>query len=244
MISRIHEKLGSAGFIVSIVALVAALGGTAFAMTGLNSKEKQEVKKLAKKFGKKGPQGVAGPQGSVGPQGPAGGNGKDGAPGSVGASGKSVVSGAASEGECGAGGYWFEVEGSGTKHAVCNGSAARDLASGETEIGVWGVSGTQAHVRGTLNFHPPVPLSLIDGEVYENHGTPTPECPGSSAEEPIAAPGKFCIYVANISGTTQNSPEFELFVHPEGDLAGLVFSFPTAPSSEANAFGSWAVTAQ
>ena len=54
MISRIHSKLGTAGFIVAIVALVAALG-VALAASGLNSKQKKEVKKIAKQFARQSP---------------------------------------------------------------------------------------------------------------------------------------------------------------------------------------------
>jgi hypothetical protein len=57
MISRIHSKLGTAGLVVALVALVVALTGVAFAASGLNSKQKKEVKKIAKQFaGKQGPR--------------------------------------------------------------------------------------------------------------------------------------------------------------------------------------------
>jgi len=89
MFSRIHEKLGTAGLIVAIAAMVAALGGTAFgALPGLNGKQKKEVKKIAAKVAKSGPvglQGPTGPQGASGkegvrgPAGTAGANGEDGA---------------------------------------------------------------------------------------------------------------------------------------------------------------------
>ncbi|MBA3867401.1 MAG: hypothetical protein H0X42_13840 [Solirubrobacterales bacterium] len=55
-ISRIHQKLGTAGFIISIVALVAALGGGAYAASGgLSGKQKKEVEKIAKKDSAKRP---------------------------------------------------------------------------------------------------------------------------------------------------------------------------------------------
>ena len=40
-----REPFGKAGLIVAIVALVAAIGGTALAASGLNSKQKKEVDK-------------------------------------------------------------------------------------------------------------------------------------------------------------------------------------------------------
>ena len=51
MFSRIHEQLGTAGFVISIVALVFAMAGGAIAANGgLNGKQKKEVKKFAKKY--------------------------------------------------------------------------------------------------------------------------------------------------------------------------------------------------
>jgi hypothetical protein len=48
MLRRVHQKLGTAGFVISIVALVAALGGGAYAASGsLSGKQKQEVSKIA-----------------------------------------------------------------------------------------------------------------------------------------------------------------------------------------------------
>lgn len=94
MISKLHERLGTAGFVISIVALVAALGGGAYAATGgLTGQQKKEVTKIAqaeaKKFAKKGP---AGPEGK---QGPAGAAGKDGSNGTNGSNGTDGAAGAA-----------------------------------------------------------------------------------------------------------------------------------------------------
>jgi hypothetical protein len=65
-IRKVHEKLGTAGFIISIVALVAAMGGGAYAASGgLTKKESKEVEKIAKKYagkyaGKPGADGADG----------------------------------------------------------------------------------------------------------------------------------------------------------------------------------------
>jgi len=70
MLSRVHNKLGTAGLIVAVVALIAALGGAAFAASGkLTSTEKKEVKKIAKKVAKPGPKGDTGAKGDQGPKG-------------------------------------------------------------------------------------------------------------------------------------------------------------------------------
>ncbi len=81
-ITSIREPFGTAGLIIACVALVAALGGTAFAAAKLNSTQKKEVEKIAKKYaGKPGAPGAAGTAGTNGT------NGKDGAPGAQGIQG-------------------------------------------------------------------------------------------------------------------------------------------------------------
>ncbi|HVQ58615.1 MAG TPA: hypothetical protein VMS60_06870 [Solirubrobacterales bacterium] len=54
------------------MALVAAVAGTAFAATGLNSKQKKEVKKIARSVANPGPAGSAGAAGLNGAAGPEG----------------------------------------------------------------------------------------------------------------------------------------------------------------------------
>jgi hypothetical protein len=85
-IRSIHEKLGTAGFIISIIALVAALGGSAFAAKGaLTHKQKKEVRKIAKKEAKREAQTEA--KKYAGKPGPAGAKGDTGAKGDRGAKG-------------------------------------------------------------------------------------------------------------------------------------------------------------
>ncbi|HEU5063123.1 MAG TPA: hypothetical protein VFT79_08245 [Solirubrobacterales bacterium] len=144
MLSRLHNKLGTAGLVVSIVALVAALTGAAYAADKLSSQEKKEVKKIAKKFaGKRGPQG---PQGLPGPAGPAGPAGNNGANGADGADGKSVTLDTPTSGECAAGGVTVQVAGeASTKKAVCNGADggfSEEMESGTTLRGNWSIGQT------------------------------------------------------------------------------------------------------
>jgi hypothetical protein len=105
MLSRIHQKLGTAGFIISIVALIAALSGGAYAASGsLTGKQKKEVEKIAKKYaGKPGAPGAAGAQGPAGTKGDSGAagsngsNGENGAKGDTGAAGANGTNGAQGE---------------------------------------------------------------------------------------------------------------------------------------------------
>jgi hypothetical protein len=97
MLSRLRKNFGTAGLLVAVVALVAALGGGAYAATGLNGKQKTQVKNIsksfAKKFAKRGPQGPAGPPGAQGVPGAPGTDGEDGDDGSDGGDGKDGTDG-------------------------------------------------------------------------------------------------------------------------------------------------------
>ena len=144
MISRIHSKLGTAGFVISILALVVALGGGAYAASGgLTGKQKKEVEKIAKKYAGKpggpgaagagGPQGPAGTNGTNGKDGINGGKGEQGSPGSAGsagAAGKSVTSSPVLPGDtaCGGrGGAVYEIENvAASETEICNGSVGQD----------------------------------------------------------------------------------------------------------------------
>jgi hypothetical protein len=191
MVSRIHQKLGTAGFIIAIVALVAAMGGGAYAAKGaLTGKQKKEVQKIAKKEAKKEAKkfAKAGPAGATGPAGPAGSKGGDGAQGPTGpqgakgdkgdpgVNGASVTSRNATVAECLEGGTAFEVNGLPAGKA-CNGGQGQDGERGEpwapesqlppsaTETGVFAASGTYepfAKAVATASFT--VPLSEGDAE--------------------------------------------------------------------------------
>jgi hypothetical protein len=251
MISRIHNKLGTAGLVVAIVALVAAVGGVAFAAQGLNSKQKKEVKKIAKKF--------AGKPGPAGPQGPAGAAGKDGANGTNGTNGtngKSVVIGTATVGQCAAGGSTVEVEGSGVKKAVCNGKTGwvETLPSEATETGAWAVYNNTSVV--SLSFN--IPLAdapeaihyvtpgeeekvFVPGEGFKT--VPATICEGDF-ENPTAPPGNICVYAKVEENPVPNFG----FVPIGGKLAlfktGATFQFSVEPGVGQTALGTWAVTAK
>jgi hypothetical protein len=97
-IRAIREPFGTAGLIIAVVALVAALGGSAIAAKGaLTGKQKKEVakiaKKEAKKYAKAGAEGKQGPAGPAGAPGPAGAAGKDGGAGPAGEKGATGATG-------------------------------------------------------------------------------------------------------------------------------------------------------
>lgn len=254
MFNRIHRKLGTAGFIISIVALVAALGGGAYAASGgLSGKQKKEVEKIAKKFagkpGKAGQPGATGPTGPQGAKGDGGAKGDAGANGGNGADGKSVNVTEIRVGEGGCeerGGAMVEREGGGASAEVCNGETGftATLPQGQTETGTWAFGpavGTSAQI--SISF--PIPLAAGLSEGKEHVITPTGEeavfnfsntaveelpapaaCPGSVAE-PVAKPGNLCVYTRTKQESTLAS---NLIYNPAGPLLNPAEAGSTGPS--------------
>jgi len=254
MIERIHQKLGTAGFIIAIVALVAALGGGAYAASGgLTGKQKKEVEKIAKKVGKPGAPGAAGAKGADGAAGPAGAKGDNGA---AGAAGAGVTTKTVSPGvKCPAGGTEI-TSASGTTFA-CNGEEgepgttgfANQLPSGETETGSWSVGKfTEAQEKDFTQIIEAVsfPFPITPGNYLYKYvvpgGPPTANCKGTAAA-PTAEPGFFCIYASVEEGVVfsqARQPGSELF--EEGpDSTGVILNF-ALPKKEGQAYGTWAVT--
>jgi hypothetical protein len=157
-ITSIREPFGKAGLIVACLALIAALGGTAFAAAKLNGTQKKEVEKIAKKFQGTGPAGPQGSAGANGKDGSNGTNGKDGANGANGANGKSVLTATLNPGQggCSEGGLTVEVEGSGVKKSVCNGEEGEEGEQGEPGTpGTPGAPGPQGEPWTVGNVLPP-----------------------------------------------------------------------------------------
>lgn len=225
---KIHEKLGTAGLIVAVVALVAALTGSAFAAVDkLSPQEKKEVKKIAKSFAKKGP---TGPQGLAGPAGAPGAKGDTGAKGATGPEGP--------EGPTGEEGPPGPTE---TK-----------LPPGETLTGTWGFKAVEESgnypvpITFALRVEP-APAEFENSTNYIPAGSPpTTECPGTVAE-PEAAPGEFCIYggegPAALIGASVNAALMNSEFWSPDRTSGVVVPM-TIEESEARGRGTWAVTAK
>lgn len=223
MLSRIHNKLGTAGLIVAVVALVAALAGTAFAAAKLNSTQKREVKNIAKKFaGKNGAPGATGP---AGPQGPAGPKGDKGDKGEKGERGLQGI-----PGETG---------------------FTKTLPTGETETGMWSVGITfsaQPIEIVSLSFNIPLktaPTGLFfvnaagEEKKVGEPGFRTPvNCLGE-AKAPKAKPGIVCVYALEESEFSYQ-PEF-LAPFPL-TTSGATFGAGDE-GAPFYAIGTWAVTA-
>ena len=222
MISRIHSRLGTTGFIVAVVALVAALGGGAVAAGGgLSGPEKQQIKKESKKWSKKfsqqfavpgapGAAGAQGPKGDTGAQGPKGDKGDTGAQGPKGDKGATGAEGPE-------GSPW---------------TAGGLLPEGKTETGVWGYGGEGAGLA-TISFNLPLAEAPTNLRLLGEGEGETTECPGT-LENPEAAAGELCVYtdeaVAALPG------ESKLYT------SGAKINF-VGFSGESEIFGTWAVTA-
>jgi len=266
MLSRMHQKLGTAGFVVAIVALVAALTGAAFAAGGLTKQQEKQVKKIARKFaGKPGKQGPAGPQGPAGSQGPKGDKGDPGTPGTNGTNGTNGTDG--EDGMCTAG------------------NPACELPSGAELVGAWSTSGglgKEEHrdislVPISFNVRvSPAPTALYAFEIggftfgSELHdgsasiygcGGGSTICPGSepgslaeaeavqkaweeacpgSADAPAAEPGFLCIYNGEVEEAS--TPVEAQALAEAANEYGIVI--PWKVGDGAYAKGSWAVTAE
>jgi hypothetical protein len=257
-IRAIREPFGTAGLIVAMIALVAALGGTALAAAKLNSTQKKEVEKIAKKFaGKPGAPGTNGSPGAKGDTGAAGVNGTSGAPG---AAGKSVTVTQIAEGnptECEErGGALVKAEGAGTGVPVCTGeegavgspwTAGGTLPVGSTETGAWSFGQAPegiAFERVPISFTIPLAALLDEEHVHfiKEGATPPAECPGTVAA-PKAASGNLCVYTGGESGAG-NARVIHRLDEPEevGASTAGAFVLVGAVTKLAFGVGSWAVT--
>ncbi len=256
MLHRFHDRFGTPGVILGVIALVLALGGTALAASKLNGTQKKEVEKIAKKFaGKPGAAGAAGTNGTNGT------NGKDGAPGekgengAPGINGKSVTVSATAAG-CPEGGATVKVEGAASGAEVCNGEvgepgepwpAGGTLPQNATETGTFSVNGEYAQ-PATVSFPIPIAQPLAAANLhFVEEGDPVPsDCensghPGTaSANNPEAKSGNLCVYLIYAEA-------MEFFAWGEiGPAGGLVVfgGTPSTPETPSNPYAaaSYAVT--
>ncbi|HKT83797.1 MAG TPA: hypothetical protein VJQ84_08175 [Solirubrobacterales bacterium] len=218
MFSTLRTRFGIPG-VISVIALVFAMFGGAYAASNSSDGGKATASAKAKKGprGPKGPKGDTGPAGPQGPAGPAGAKGDTGTAGSSGANGKDgvgVTTAAASPAECPSGGTKF-TSASGTSH-VCNGEGGsgggfpETLPSEKTETGIWGSGLQTPQGRHTFPISFPIPLEESPIPVIVGaEESSKPGCPGrgggplppTGAYEPTipeADPGRLCIYLNKV----------------------------------------------
>jgi hypothetical protein len=261
MLTKLREPFGKAGLIVAIVALIAALGGGAYAASGgLTGKQKKEVTKIAqteaKKFaGKPGTPGTPGTAGTPGTKGDAGAAGSNGSNGTNGTAGESVEVTQIATGEpgCGGrGGVELGVEGSAEPPSeICNGQPwnPAGLPQGATETGVWAFNASEASAventgRVLVPISFPIPLRApIVGEANVHFvgelGDST--CTGT-VRNPKAPVGMICVYWQEFENAAfVGVRELEAAENNAVDPAGGYLVFNEA-KDHASGRGSWAVT--
>lgn len=257
-IRAIREPFGTAGLIIAMIALVAALGGGAYAAKGgLTGKQKKEVAKIAQKEAKKfaaknGTNGTNGLPGTKGDKGDAGGAGATGPAGPQGPAGPAGPQG--KQGVQGVQGIPGET------------GFTETLPPGETETGTFAYRGSIAESEASAINVPisfPIPLAspLGQGSVHmisadgskeiviretsegpgkeEGEGeevTPT-ACgialtPAATAANPAAAPGNLCVYV------TKSKPKMKPAEAGKPGHSGS--NFIVDPSATCELFACWA----
>ena len=205
MFKRIHQKLGTAGFVIAIVALVAALGGTALAAAKLNGTQKKEVEKISKKYaGKPGAAGANGAAGPVGPAGPKGGTGAAGANGSNG-----------SNGATGATGVKGATGPTGVTGATGQTGFTKTLPPGQSETGTWAVSFATSETVSTgaltsISF--PIPVESLGSEAFvftveevEEEEFEDSGCAGTWRLPESTKPGVLCVFTYQESEIKQTT---------------------------------------
>jgi hypothetical protein len=236
MLQRFQDRVGTAGLIVAMVALVAAMGGGAYAASGaLTGKQKKEVEKIAKKYaGKPGAPGANGTNGATGPAGGAGAKGDVGTkgekgdkgdPGTPGKNGESVEAVAVPTGQttCGGnGGTVIEPQ----EVPVCNGSpwVVGGLPSGKSETGTWAFGALAAATNPVyvpVSFTVPLEAGKTVGVHFVNAlgeeeeggaGTgPATVCLGTF-KVPTAPAGVLCVYEQSVAvnGVPEITANFDL----------------------------------
>jgi hypothetical protein len=221
----LHNRFGTAGVILGVIALVLALGGTALAAKGaLTGKQRKEVEKIAKKYaGKPGAPGTVGTNGTNGTNGKDGTNGAPGKDGEDGTDGTGATATAftGSKGTCTQGQGGVEVKSAGaTTTYVCNGEEGEagdpgapgdpgpegspwtdggTLPPGEMETGSWSYAATPADTAGVhvpLSF--PIPLDgPLEGHAHFQFDEDFFTFCEGGAEFPKPKAGELCVYASN-----------------------------------------------
>ncbi|HET7418633.1 MAG TPA: collagen-like protein [Solirubrobacterales bacterium] len=249
MLSRLQNKLGTAGLVVAIVALVAALTGAAFAAGGLTKQQEKQVKKIAKKYaGKRGPQGPAGPAGAKGDTGAKGDKGDTGAQGPQGPQGVQGPRGFAGE----------------------DGGFSEDMEPGTTLRGNWNIGQTTPDTNfpmtsvSFLMKYPgstPPTVVLVRSAARNCAGLPEPSevtaceaeqalaaahCKGT-VDQPTADAGFVCFY-QKIANTQEYSVRSAGLLSSFSTLYGATLLLEPKQSGPGEferllMWGTWAVTA-
>jgi hypothetical protein len=210
MLSPLRNRFGIPG-VISVIALVFAMLGGAYAASNDGGSGKATASAKAKK-GPRGPRGPKGPAGPAGPQGPAGPAGAKGDKGDTGAAGSNGAAGAA--GAAGATGPTGKTGPTGPTGKT--GATGTFDPEGFTQTGVWASPETTV-LASTLSYpsvpkestlmipisfpiplaSPPTFVAVKAGEDKSAQGCSGTVSAGGNLEGgvPTAAPGTVCVYL-------------------------------------------------
>jgi collagen triple helix repeat protein len=269
MFSTLRNRFGIPG-VISVIALVFAMFGGAYAASNSSGGGKATASAKAKKGprGPKGATGPAGPQGAkgdpglagaAGKDGPNGTNGSNGVPGAAGINGVSVTSEEFEGigGPCAEGGTEFESASPEATYA-CNGSegspwtADGTLPQGATETGTWGGITAGLETIWDISFAIPLAAELELGHSKPIRAGATPpavcddgEAPAPSPANPEADSGYLCVYTQYSETPAEIFRTYSPAKVVEGDAStagSLVFWSDEGVSAGEYVYGTWAVT--
>jgi hypothetical protein len=244
---------------VGIVALIAAMAGGAYAASGgLTSKQKKEVKAIAKSFQGAGPAGSQGPAGANGTSGKDGANGTAGKDGTNGAPGSPWTAGGTLPSKATETGVWSvgHIENT-TQFPGASGNPINvpvsfpvPLAS---ELDYFHVHFIQKNNKEFVVRVTPAE-EVLEEEIVQ------PDCPGT-VDAPSAKPGNLCVYTGrahglkpfkNLLSEFDGLPSESGFTNPASGESGAAVAGSTlemfweatdAATADVEGFGTWAVTA-
>ncbi len=260
MYSRIREQFSTTALILSIVALVFALSGGAYAASQAQTSKTKVVKGPPGPKGKPGKAGPAGPAGPTGPKGDAGAQGATGGAGAPGKDGNSaVVTPIQSEtGKCDErAGAEVSVKNTAGVVEVCEGEkgppgspwpAGGTLPVGSTETGAWSINGTEEsalfdqYLLAPISFTIPLAAELDEAHVhFQGEAGFATNCPGN-AENPQAASGHLCVFNGLVQNMTFGGiTSLGFSFSSQANKSGAILYF-TVTDEEPVGLGSWAVT--
>lgn len=262
-IGFLRNKFGIPGVIAVVALVMACVGGAVAALPGLNSKQKSQVKSIAKTEAKKfsGVPGPAGPKGDTGAAGAPGAAGAAGAAGTKGATGPAGTAGTTGPtGLKGATGTTGPTGAGATGPTGPTGNIGATLPTGVSETGTYALiseSGDGAVLElpfavGNISFAIPLAAPLDESHVkFVPDSTTAPaECENAAhagtadVANPEADPGYLCVYGGVVTPNVNNAA-LEIF-KPSGFVNGADTSgallLQEIEAAEALGNGTWAVT--
>jgi hypothetical protein len=271
MFSTLRSRFGIPG-VISVIALVFAMFGGAYAASNSSGDQKATASAKAKR-GPKGPRGPKGAKGDTGPQGLQGaaGSGSQGDKGDTGNTGSAGVSAEATsfsgaKGSCTEGG--IEVKSAKPATLVCNGVKGANgttgftetLPSGKTETGSWdAVANTQVPEETILisSISYTIPLAAPSEHVVflnfeKTEGSITTPVEGckfeveSASAVPVAPTGTLCVFTTlEEAGTPKYvAPPGIAFESGQDSPVGALIAGKSSAAKTMRLFGVWAVTAK